>query len=260
MASVGAFGLVMARLGCARFVLAKAKGKPEEALASRVQKDALVALMSKVAAWLPGLSSDDRGKLLFLLVQCPFCEEDKQAILDLVQPLPAPAADSKKQRTPMQRFYPKILEYFREDEWVAMSERKNLQYTASLVIDRVLDLGGNHVSEQCWSSLVACILWTSGAAKLDMEAKSRILMFVKAEHKRRRCHRKPVEPFLVDLPMPADLQKDWPALWQSIFPGDGPVDVRAAQGPLRGCLARACALNKFASNTLHSHTYPRCLS
>ena len=126
MASVGAFGLVMARLGCARFVLAKAKGKPEEALVSRVQKDALVALMSKDAAWLPGLSSDDRGKLLALLVQCPFCEEDKQAILDLVQPPLPPPADPKKQRAPMQRIYPNILEYFREDEWVAMSERKNL--------------------------------------------------------------------------------------------------------------------------------------
>ena len=62
-----------------------------------------------------------------------------------------------------------------------------------------------------------------------MEAKSRILMFVKAEYKRRRCHRKPVEPFLVDLPMPADLQKDWPALWQSIFPGDGPKEPPISQ-------------------------------
>ena len=58
MASVGVFGLVMARLGCARFVLAKAKGKPEEDMVSRVQKDALVELMSKDAAWLPGLSSN----------------------------------------------------------------------------------------------------------------------------------------------------------------------------------------------------------
>ena len=95
--------MVMARLGCARFLLAKAKGKPEEALVSRVQKECLVELMSQDAALLPGLSSDDRGKLLALLVQCPFCEEDKKAILDLVQPPPAPSADFKK-RTPMQRF------------------------------------------------------------------------------------------------------------------------------------------------------------
>ena len=62
-----------------------------------------------------------------------------------------------------------------------------------------------------------------------MEAKSRILMFVKAEHKRRARHRKPVEPFLVDLPLPADLQKAWPALWQSIFPGDGPKEPPISQ-------------------------------
>ena len=219
MASVSGFGMMMARLGCARLLLAKAKGKPEQDLVSRIQKDSLVEVMSQDAALLPGLSSDDRGKLLALLLQCSFRTEDKKAILDLVEPPPSP--DSKK-RAPMQRFYPQTLQYFRKAEWMAMLERKDLQQAASLVIDRILDLGGCHVREQCWSNLVACLLWVCGAVALDMQAKTRILMFVKAEYKRRARNHKHVEPYLADLPAPADLQRDWPDLWQSIFLGDGP--------------------------------------
>ena len=216
-ASLQQFQMLMARVGCARLIVAKARGKPEERLVSRVQKDGVIAAMSKDAGLLQGLSSDDRGKLLALLSQCHFHDDDMKAILTLL----SPPEREKKQRAPMQKFYPQILHYFREDEWAAMEKARQLHLIAPKIVERILALGGRNVSERCMASIVACMLWMCGAMALDMDAKTRILAFVKAEYKRRVRACRFVGPYLANLPDPDSLQEQWPDLWRSVFGIDG---------------------------------------
>ena len=223
----GEFEMLMARVGCARLLVAKAKGKLEEGVVSRVQKDALLAAMSKNAEFLPGLSSENRGKLLALLLQCSFAEDDKAAILKMVDPVVA-QKKKKSKRKQMQVFYPTILQYFRTDEWRSMRDTADMCNVVDVFVSRLLELGGCNLSEPCMASVVSCMMWLCGAMRLDQQSKSRVLMYVKAEYKRRGRHQQQFAmPYMLRLPAVQLLQAQQPDLWEKVFgaeePGPAPI-------------------------------------
>ena len=215
----------MARVGCARLVLGRAQGKPEEALVSRVQKDAVLHAMCQPGL-LPGLDAQGRAAPVANIGQCLFHPEHKAELFMLCEP---PAPKKKSRKSPSQKYYPQILDFFRASEWSRLQESKDLQGIMSLVIDRVVCLGGKNISERCSAGLVSCMLYMCGAGGLDMECKSRLLGFFKAEHKRRVRRlpaRQPSEPYLLELLPPPAMQVNFPEVFSKVFGDEPPVLAR----------------------------------
>ena len=172
------FKAVMTRIGCARLLLARSKGKQGHALTSRIQGQAITEALGRNPELLPGLSSEDRGKCLALLSQCAFLEGDMAALLKVV----APPRPREKTRLPNQVFFPEVLQYFTATEWATLNG-KDIMACLSLFADRMLQLGGRNCSEQCMAKVLSVSLYICSLMKLDELSKSRLLAFFKLEYK-----------------------------------------------------------------------------
>jgi len=217
---------VMARLGCARLLLARAKGNMEHPIVSRVQMDAVIASMEpKLMA---GMAPDHRAMLLALLTRCEFLQEHLQKLLVLVEPPAATPAKIVPSKRPMQVFVPNILHYFTDAEWARMTG--NVHDARDLLIVRILDLGGINISEKCKASLVSLLLYLFGMRTLDEATKKSLLEQFKAEHKKRARQHREVNPYLLHLPMPSHLKSQSPELYHSVFGGQDPTPSQINYG------------------------------
>ena len=126
---------IMARLGCARMILARSKGGPQHETVSRLQADAVIDLMKRAGSAITSLDPDVRARASTLATAGAWHPTDLARILTLL-------AEPKKatSRSDMQTYTPNVLHYFRGSEWSGMDgggdNRRRSLWGQTIVDDR----------------------------------------------------------------------------------------------------------------------------
>ena len=225
---------VLIRMGCAKLLLRKAIGREEHAIISRVQKSALLDFLQKHN--MKEVEPDELAKMVAMLQECAFTEEDKMALMSELAP-PTPPHEATK-RLPMQKFFPRIMDYFLAEEWSTMKEAD--MHTASNVLHgRIVALGGRNLSEKCCASLTSLLLYVCGMRNATDLVKNQLLTMFKAGLKRKVRFMTAIDPYLVELPPPHTLKETQPCLYKEVFPHADPtasqIDLSQAVLPTVGC-------------------------
>ena len=228
---------VMARLGCARMLLLRSKGTPQHAIVSRLQADAVIDLMQRQAVAIAAMSTDMRARMAALAIAGAWHPTDLANIMKLLHP---PAPKQTVVRAQMHKFTPNILHYFTAAEWEQMrSRQQSLGVAVDFLIGRLHQLGGICLSEPCKAWCSSLLLSLHGMANSTESTRKQVLVFFKAEYARRGRKATKVEPFLLELPQPAELKAKHPQLHYSVFGDTDPVpsqiDIGLADLPRVSC-------------------------
>ena len=213
---------VMARLGCARILLAKALGSPRHELVSRTQKDAVLDLLKNNKEALAAMDAEGRAALVTLANSAswyPGHDEEILAFLEKLVPKP------KAPRRPMQTFMPSILDYFTDAEWTKMQGAQAPQKMDAL-LSRLVQLGGRNLSEPCKAKLCSLLMHLQGIGAATQGTKKAFLDMFKSEYKRRARKVPDSLPYLEVLPPPSELKTSHADLYGSIFGSGDPVPSR----------------------------------
>ena len=130
---------VVVRLGCAKLLLRKACGRAEHAIISRVQKSALLDFLKKHSV--KEVEPGELARMVAMLQECAFVEEDKLAVMSELAP--APPHEAAK-RLPMQKVFPAILDYFVAEEWSTMKQA-DMHTASDFLHGRIIALGGRNI-------------------------------------------------------------------------------------------------------------------
>ena len=202
---------IMLRLGCARMVLQRSKGKPIHELTSQTQAAAVVDVMKQLSKEVLAMGPDSRARVVALVAAGAWQPDDMTNIMKCLVP-------QKAARAPMQKFTPNILHYFTAAEWAGMRGAK-IGTAMDFLITRLLQLGGRCLSEPCKAWCASLLLLLNGMSQCTNDTRNQVLQFFKQEYSRRG--RK--DPELQVLPMPTELKAEQPALYQAVFGMHDPV-------------------------------------
>ena len=235
---------IMARIGCARMVLARAAATPQRDIVSRLQTDAVVDLMRRQKDALAALGPDIRARVSALASGVAFRPDDLGRILQLLEPPePKPATP----RADMQTYTPNIQHYFTESEWSGMKGR-NIASAMDLLITRLLQLGAKCLSEPCKAWCASLLLSLSGMGGSTESTKQQVHAIFKVEYARRR--RKFYKtatflgvPFLIT---PDSFKERHPEIYAEVFGSEDPVPSKIDFSHLR-FLGVSCRASKSKS-------------
>ena len=232
-------------------MLQRSVGKPlEHSITSRVQKEALLAYIKRNRVTMQGLGPESLGAMVAMLQRCPLVDEHKQEVMALLAPPPVAA----KPRLPMQKLFPRVLDYFTTDEWGRMAE-PTLAEAMDLLISRIVAAGGRNPSEKCVAKLASLLLYVCGLGRLQDSMKLRVRDMFKDELKRRVRSCPAPFPFLIVLPTPAEMQSQQPDLFKAVF-GDKTPIVSKVDLAMVTLPPVSCRLNPKKGSTGHNQCIP----
>ena len=193
---------VIVRLGCAKLLLRKACGRAEHAIISRVQKSALLDFLKKHSV--KEVEPGELARMVAMLQECAFVEEDKLAVMSELAP--APPNEAAK-RLPMQKVFPAILDYFVAEEWSTMKQA-DMHTASDFLHGRIIALGGRNISEKCCASLVSLLLYVGGMRNATDSVKNQLLTMFKTGFKRKVRHLSITDPLFGGAATAKDLARD----------------------------------------------------
>ena len=218
---------LIARLGVARILLRKHVGTPSHEAVSLAQKDAVLAVMSRVTETLGEMEAHDHSAIVSLASDAPWCAKHLDEILGPLlkaQENRNSRETEKKTRRPSQEFTPNILHYFTAAEWDRFTQEKS-QHKAEFLITRVLQLGGINLTEPCKAWLSALLVKMVGLENATQRTKQEFYDGFKIEYKRRARRVKDCV-YIEVLPSPAECKRLYPDLYHGIFGEEDPIASR----------------------------------
>ena len=179
----------MARLGCARLVLARGRAdrseEEENRMLSQTQRDSIVAEIKAQGRQIKSMSPDAAARMSSLASSVAFAEGHLGHILQQVQHSQVSGSGSGGARTwTTQYATPQILSYFSKDEW-ELFEGAGTNSAMEHLIHRLLQLGYVRLSEPCKAWCTGLLLHMAQQSHATANVKAKWLKTFKGLYCRR---------------------------------------------------------------------------
>ena len=150
--------------------------------------------------------------------------------------MPPPEKKPKPSKIPWQEWFPTLMSYFTKDERARMT-KPTLDGAMELLSQRILALGGIHISEPCFAQLTGLLLFVCNLGKASELMKNKTFAIFKARARGNFKYGQTASPILGDAPIARSPPARSPGLVQVCVRrcGPDPFHDRLSQCDLATC-------------------------